>query len=173
MKRSTVLITSVLALSLSACGATTGGVTKSLAKQAAISTISQQIQNQENMATLTEPAPATVQPVEADKKCVTLAAQIAETDEIIAQATTTIDGAGGANIAGQAAAAGASQLALQNGAAGALAKVPFGGLFARSAMNSIANSGKKKVEKAQKSLNKAKLRKARLSGLYAGKNCAS
>jgi len=167
MKTSTLLITGLTALSLSACGATTGGMAKSMAKQAAVNTVSSKVTS--------TAAPSTVQApnVDSTMDCAALSTEMAEVDAIIDAANKTLGNSGRANVAGQVAATGASQAALHSGAAGALAKVPFGGLFAKSAMDAVANSGKKKAEKAQADLQNANLRKANLSGLYAGKNCAS
>jgi len=167
MKTSSLLILGLAGLSLSACGATSGGVAQSLAQQAAMRAVT--------------PTPAqavaaeseiTADPiVVADAKCETIAVKMAEADATIANSQAIIAGAGQSNMAGQAAAAGASQAAIHSGAAGALAKVPFGGFFAKAAMDTAANSGRKKAEAAQKELDKATLRKAKLSGLYAGRNC--
>ena len=166
MKTSTLLITSLAALSLSACGATTGGMAKSMAKNAAVKSVTK--------ASPTS-APASVQSpmVNSNMDCAALTTQMAEVDATIMAANKTLGNSGTANFAGQAAAAAGSQVALQNGAAGALAKVPFGGLFAKAAVDRVANSGKRKAEKAQADLQAANLRKASLSGLYAGKNCGS
>ncbi|CAM3832322.1 hypothetical protein [Litorimonas haliclonae] len=167
MKTSSLLILGLAGLSLSACGATSGGVAQSLAQQAAMRTVT--------------PAPAqavsaesevTADPIiVADAKCETIAAKMAEADTTIANSQAIIAKAGQSNVAGQAVASGASTAAVHSGAAGALAKVPFGGFFAKAAMDKAANSGRKKAAKAQKELDKAVLRKAKLSGLYAGRNC--
>ena len=137
-----------------------------MAKQAAVKSVTSQPQPTASTASLKATR------VDGNTDCATLMTEIAKTDAIILASSETITGAGGANFAGQAAAAAGSQVALQNGAAGALAKVPFGGLFAKAAVDKVANSGKRKTQKAQADLQSANLRKAKLSGLYAGKNCA-
>jgi len=167
MKTSTLLISGLIAIFLSACGATTGGVAKSIAKQAAMKSVSSKVSPTAAPATVQAPA------VDSNMDCAVLATEMAEVDATIMAANKTLGNSGAATIAGQAAATGASQAALHSGAAGALAKVPFGGLFAKSAMNAVANSGKKKTEQAQADLQNANLRKASLSGLYVGKNCGS
>ena len=163
MKQFTGLLTTFAAVSLCACGATTGGVAGTMAQQAAMQTISSPT-----------PTPA-AQPaiVNGDADCTSLSAQLAEVNALINQSNQTIAASGGVNVAGKVAATGASHVALHNGAAGALAKVPFGGLFAKAAVDSVANAGKRKAAKAQADLQNATLRKATLTGLYAGKNCAS
>lgn len=167
MKKSTLVIIGVLAMSLTACGGTTGGLAKSMAKKAAMNKISS--------APAPDSAPVSVAPPVLDgmMDCTALAKDIRETDAIIAAANKTLGNSGQADLAGQLAATGASQAALHSGAANALAKVPFGGLFAKKAMDSAANAGRKKAEKAKADLRSAQLRKASLSGLYTGKNCAS
>lgn len=167
MKAYTLLMTGLLAVSLSACGATTGGLTQTLAKKAAMQSVSSQVSTTSTSATGQLPV------VDSHMDCAVLTTELAKVDAIISASNETIAGSGRANVAGRAAATGASQAALHSGAASALAKVPFGGLFARKAMDSVANSGTKKVERAQADLQNANLRKASLSGLYAGKNCAS
>lgn len=167
MKEFKILMTGLLAVSLSACGATTGGLAKSMAKKAAIQSVSSQ------SPTTSAPTTAQLPVVDGHMDCAALTVELAKVDRIINASNETIAGSGGANIAGKAAAAGASQAALHTGAASALAKVPFGGLFARKAMDTVANSGAQKVEQAQADLQNANLHKASLSGLYAGKNCAS
>lgn len=156
-----------MALSLSACGATTGGIAKSMAKQAAVKSVSSKVSP--------TAAPAAVQApvINGDMDCAALTTEMAEVDAIIATSNKTLGNSGRANVTGKVAATGASQAALHSGAAGAIAKVPFGGLFAKAAMDKVANSGAKKAEQAQADLQNANLRKASLSGLYAGKDCAS
>lgn len=167
MKDFKLLMTGLLAVSLSACGATTGGLTQSLAKKAAMQSVSSQVS--------TSSAPAAVQftAIDSHMDCAALTVELAKVDAIINESNETIAGAGSANMAGQVAATGASQAALHSGAASALAKVPFGGLFAKKAMDTMANAGARKVEQAEADLQTANLHKASLSGLYAGKDCAS
>lgn len=167
MKEFKFLMTGLLAVSLSACGATTGGLAKSMAKKAAVQTASSQL------SPTSEPAIAQFPAVDSHMDCAALTVELAKVDAIIIESNGTINGSGSADMAGNIAAAGASQAALHNGAASALAKVPFGGLFAKKAMDTMANSGAKKVEQAQADLQAANLHKASLTGLYAGKNCAS
>lgn len=167
MKTSILLMTGLVALGLGACSATTGSVAKSMAGQAAMQAAASKSAQPATAAAVEAPA------VDTSMDCAALTEEMTEVDAIIAASNKTINGAGTADIAGKAAAAGASQAALHTGAAGALARVPFGGLFAKSAMDSVANSGQKKVAKAQSELQSANLRKATLTGLYAGKNCAS
>lgn len=167
MKTTSLIILGLTGLSLSACGATSGGLAQSLAQKAAVQAVTSPSTQSPSMQTA-----AIAEPVIAkDAKCETIALKMAETDATIDESNMIISGAAQGNVAGQAVAAGASQAALHTGAAGALARVPFGGLFAKAAMDTVANSGKKKAEAAQKQLEKATLRKAKLSGLYAGRNC--
>ncbi|RKQ68920.1 hypothetical protein DES40_1695 [Litorimonas taeanensis] len=183
-KTAQFLLASALAVSLSACGASTGGLAKSLAKDAAMKTVSNQVSPQTvapsvvsaplpDAAASTEPTPTPiVRRAKTNKKCKAIAEEMNEIDANIVAYTEIINN-GGSSLAGQAAATGASHAAVHSGAANALMKVPFGGLFAKSAIDSLANSGAKKVEKAQKDLEKANLRKATLTGLYTGKDCAA
>jgi len=167
MKTASLLILGLAGLSLSACGATSGGLAQSLAQTAASKAV----------ASSSAPAPqiqttaAAETALPADAKCEAIAVKMAETDAVIASSNEIITGAAQSQAAGQAVASGASTAAVHSGAAGALARVPFGGLFAKAAMDTMANSGQKKAAKAQKELDKAVLRKAKLSGLYAGRNC--
>lgn len=167
MKPTLLIISGLTAISLSACGATTGGLAQSMAKQAAIGAVTSN--------TPTTAAPVAMQSVSVDNSmdCFALTKEISDVDAIILASNETISGSGSSNLAGGLAAAGASQAAASSGAAQALAKVPFGGLFAKKAMDSVANAGRKKVEAAQADLQNATMRKASLSGLYAGKNCGS
>jgi len=167
MKSTTLIFTGLLALSLSACGATTGGLAQSMAKQAAIGAVTS------NTSTATAPVAVQAVSIDSSMDCAALTQEIKEVDAIILASNETISGSAGSNLASGLAATGASQVATRTGAAQALAKVPFGGLFAKKAMDSVANAGLKKVEAAQVDLQNANMRKASLSGLYAGKNCAS
>lgn len=167
MKELTLLMTGVMAVSLAACGATTGGLAQSLATKAALQSVSSADSTPSTAATAQLPM------VDSHMDCAALTAELATVDAIITASNDTIHGAGGTNLAGQVAATGASQAALHSGAASALAKVPFGGFFAKKAMDTVANSGAKKMEQAQADLQNANLHKASLTGLYAGKNCAS
>lgn len=168
MKTSTLIITSLMALSLSACGATTSGIAKSMAKQAAINTVTSG-----NTPTSNSAVPVAMPVIDSNIDCAALAIEMDELDAIISASNKIIASSGQADVAGKVAAAGASQAALHSGAAGALARVPFGGFFAKAATDAVANSGKRKVEQAQTELQNANLRKASVSGLYAGKNCDS
>jgi len=166
MKSSLLIISAVTGLSFSACS-TTGGLAESLAKQTAMSSIT-------SKATVSATPTITQAPiVDGTMDCAALSAELSKVNTTIKTSHAIISGSGQSNIAGQVAATGASQAALHSGAAGAIAKIPFGGLFAKKAMDSVSNSGQKKVEKAQAELQNANLRKASLTGLYAGKNCAS
>jgi hypothetical protein len=167
MKKYTLLMTGLLTLSLSACGATTGGLAKSLAKQAAIQSASAPASISPTSVTTQLPA------VDHNMDCAGLSTELADVDALINTSNKTIAGSGRANVAGKIAATGASQAALRSGATSALSKIPFGGLFAKKAMDTAANTEVKKVQQAQANLQSANLRKATLSGLYAGKNCAS
>ena len=167
MKTSTLLITGLMALSLSACGATTGGIAKSMAKQAAVKSVSSKVSETSMASAMQAPI------IDSTMNCAALTTEMAEVDAAIMTANKTLGNSGRANVAGKVAATGASQATLRSGAAGAIAKVPFGGLFAKAAMDRAANSSEKKAEQAQADLQNANLRQASLSGLYAGKDCAS
>lgn len=164
MKTSTLLFSSILALSLSACGATTGGLAKSMAKQAAVSSVSAKASPEVISA-----APE----IDTIMNCAALTTEMAEVDALIEANSQTIAGSGSSELAGQVAATAASQTAIRSGATKALAKVPFGGLFAKSAADSVSKSSRKKIKRARADLEAANLRKASLAGLYAGKNCAA
>ena len=138
-----------------------------MAKKAAVSSVTSKVTPTTTPATVQAPT------VDSNMDCAALTTEMAEVDATIMAANKTLGNSGRANVAGQVAATGASQAAMRSGAAGAIAKVPFGGLFAKSAMDAVANSGKRKAEQAQADLQNANLRKASLSGLYAGKNCGS
>ena len=166
MKTTSLLILGLAGLSLSACGATSGGLAQSLAQQAATKAVAPS-----SSAPATQTTTVAEADLPTDAKCEVIAAKMAEADAVIANSNEVISGAAQSQAAGQAVTSGASTAAVHTGAAGALARVPFGGFFAKAAMDTMANSGQKKAEKAQKELDKAVLRKAKLSGLYAGRNC--
>ena len=176
---------SVAALSMAACGATTGGVAGSGAVKA-----------QAMMAEAPAPAPAsesrtyTAQPAEVpitasdmsaavtapmpearSKACTKLYAQIAEQDVIIADANNVLNGGTAGDTAAKLGTSIATQAALHNGAAQVMGKVPFGGLFAKAGMDYAASSGERKAKAARDNLNNATLKRAKLAGKYEGKGC--
>jgi len=173
-----ILVLTATTVSLTACGATTNGLGNALAQKAVSQAVASRMAADEPViAETTVRTTTVVTPVdetllvssEMSPQCREIATKMAATDARIESANVTING--GENIAGQAAASVATQAALHNGAASVISKVPFGGLFAKAAMDSAANSGKKKIAKAQKDLSKATLQRAKLEGMYAGKGC--
>lgn len=164
MKTVKLSLIGAFAISLSACGATTGGLAQSMAKQAAMETVTSKV----STATTTETS-TVAQPVDTMASCESLKLQLDETNAIITASNETLSSSGG-NVASQLATTGATEAAVRTGV---ISKVPFGGFLAKAAKDTVENSNKKKIEQAQANLNAANLRKAELSGLYAGKNCAS
>ena len=165
MKPSHLLFAGLAALSLTACGATTGGATKNLVQQkplketATIAAPTTKVETQ----SLSVPANALGQ----DVSCETLTAQIAAEDTKIAEATQIIEGDKD-TLSKQV-----GKMALNQGASRALKSVPFGGFLAKSVVKTAMDSGKISAELAQANMNEANIRKAQLSGLYAGKGCGS
>jgi|GEM_PF-2770898 len=166
MKMSSLIITGLLAGSLSACGASIGGLAQSMAKKAAVDAASAKIAPQET----TQTAVVTEVPeIDSSMDCAALSAEIQETDAAITAANETLGGSAAANVKSDAVNAGASYALAKTGAAGAVSRVPFGGLFAKSAKDAVAKSDQKKIEQAKTDLQNANMRKASLTGLYAGK----
>jgi len=162
-------------MGVTACGASTGGLQNALAQKVASDAIQSTIANDETtVVTTVTTETVAITPEVSDTmspKCKKVALKMAELDARIAIANETISKGNGANMAGQAAAAAASQGAMHAGAAQVIGKVPFGGLFAKAAMDKVANSGKKKIAKAQKDIQKATLERAKLEGKFSGLNC--
>lgn len=172
------LFLATAAVSLTACGASTGGFASAMAQKAVSEAVASKMAADEPVVTEINTSTTTVMTpsetsllVDADlsPECQKIATKMTETNARITSANEVIGS--GQGIGGQAAAAAASQAAVHGGAAQVISKVPFGGLFAKAAMDSVANSGKKKVAKAQKDLEKATLERAKLEGIYAGKGC--
>ena len=157
MKSSTLIIVSALALSLGACGATTGSLTQTMAQKAATTAMTQSVERSETVESET----VTVDPFDASEDCEALTVQMAELDTTITDSQKVIE-SGGSNVAANVATTGVTHAALHAGAAGAIAKVPFGGFLAKSAMDAPAKAAKKRVKKAEKALKKAELKKAQL-----------
>lgn len=167
-----IILFSTLALSLSACGASTGGLKNAIAQKVASEAVQKTMATNEAAAvSVVTTETIIVDPASADPKCAALATKIVAVDQRILEANEIIAGANGTNVAGGLATAAATQGAMHAGAAQVIGKVPFGGLFAKAAMDGVANKGKKKAAKAQKSLQKSTLEKAKLEGMYAGKGC--
>ena len=176
-----LIITTALSL-LSACGATTGGLQNAVAQKVASQAVTSAMASRNSGVVTPEAIETTavettidaqsVTPVQVSKKCASIATKLAALDLEIDEANNVIVGANGSNVAGGLAASVATQGALHGGAAQVIGKVPFGGLFAKAAMDGMANSGKKKIAKAQRKIQKATLEKAKLEGMYAGKGCA-
>jgi hypothetical protein len=173
-----ILFLTTATLSLAACGATTNGLGKALAQKAASQAITAQMASDEPMITETTTTSTTVvmpatttniASLNMAPECQAIATKVAAVDARILAANEILNG--GDNVAGQAVASVATQAAVHNGAAQVIGKVPFGGLFAKAAMDGVSNSGKKKAKRATKDLNKATLERAKLEGMYAGKGC--
>jgi len=165
MKTSTFLMISLMAISLSACGATTGGVAKSQAQQAAVKPVSSELVTPQTSETL-ETSTTDTFAHDANMDCAALSSKMVELDTIISSSNTLIAKSESSEMTNNLAKAGASRMASK-----ALSKVPFAGMFAKSAVDSLTKSERVKMEQAQINLLDANLRKANLSGLYAGKNC--
>ena len=165
MKPSHLLFAGVAALSLTACGATTGGVAQTLAQQQTLKQVATIAAPTTKVETQSLSVPA--EALDGDASCETLMAQMAAEDTKIAEATQLIEGSKD-TMSKQV-----GKMALNQGASRALKSVPFGGLFAKSVVKTATESGKVNAELAQANMNEANMRKAQLSGLYAGKGCGS
>lgn len=165
-----LILISAMALSISACGATTGGLKGAIAQKVASEAVRSAVTENEPVA-VTTVTTETVYVENNDPKCAAIQTKMMAVDQRILEANETL-GTNGTNVVGGVATAAATQGAMHAGAAQVIGKVPFGGLFAKAAMDKVGNSGKKKQAKAQKSLQKASLEKAKLEGMYAGKGCS-
>lgn len=169
------LILGTATLSMTACGATTNGLGSALAQKAASQAVASQLAANESPAddatatVITQTTTTSIASLNMAPECQAIATKVAAVDARISAANDVING--GNNMGGEAAVSVASTAAAHSGAAQIIGKVPFGGLFAKAAMDGVANSGKKKMKKAKKDLNKATLERAKLEGLYAGKGC--
>lgn len=171
LKTSKLILGGLAAISLSACGATTGGVAKSMAKQAAVQTARTAVMPEtQTPVTASQSHMATLDP---QANCASLSAELTAVNADIIAANQTLETAGGSDFASRSAVAGLSQAAVRGGASRALSKVPFGRMFAKSAIDSVADSARMEAEKAEADLQNANLRKANLTGLYAGKGCGT
>ena len=174
-KKIKFLILGAAAVSMTACGATTNGLGKAMAQKAAAQAVASQLAAKESpddvtTATVTTQTTTTsVASLNMAPECQAIANKVADVDARISAANDIING--GNSVGGEMAASVASTAAVHSGAAQVMAKVPFGGLFAKAAMDGVAKSGEKKMKNAQKDLNKATLERAKLEGMYAGKGC--
>lgn len=173
----TALALGLSVIGLSGCGATTGGVQNALAQKMASEAVQKAMENDETaVVTTVTTETVAVTPVDVTEDmspdCEKVAMKMVKVDTRIAAANEVIATGNSSVVAGQAAAAATSSGAAHMGAAQAISKVPFGGLFAKKALDGMANSGKKKIAKAEKDLQKATLERAKLEGRYAGMNCA-
>lgn len=170
-----ILILGTATVSMTACGATTNGLGKALAQKAASQAVASQLaanKSPDEDATttvITQTTTTSIASLNMEPECQAIATKVAAVDARISAANDVING--GNNVEGEAAVSVASTAAAHSGAAQVIGKVPFGGLFAKTAMDSVAKSGKKKVKKAKKELSKATLERAKLEGMYAGKGC--
>ena len=161
MKVTQLIIIGFAGLSVSACGATTGGVAKSIAQKS----VTSKVVSAPSTELVQRPALDTsFQDVSMD--CAALTTQMAELDSTIEASSVVIAESESSKMTNDLAKAGASAAASK-----ALSKIPFAGMFAKSAVKNVMNQDQVKLEKAQLDIQDANLRKANLSGLYAGKNC--
>jgi len=167
MKITQSIIIGLMGLSVSACGATTGGVAKSIAQKTAVNAVSSKI--------VTAPTTEAVQTSAIDTSfqdasidCATLTAQMTELDSTIEASNAVITNSESSKMTDDL-----TQKGMSMAASKALSSVPFAGLFAKSAVKSVMGQNQVKLEEAQLNLQDANLRKANLSGLYAGKNCGT
>ncbi|WP_371395316.1 hypothetical protein [Fretibacter rubidus] len=172
----TVMMTTLIgvsALTLSACGASTGGITNALAQKAASSAITTAMQrdtaSQDDFV-----APVSIASPKAgdaklscdaiETKLVALEAIIIESGEVAGEDISMAS----QQAATAAVAQGAVSLGMQAGVAKA---VPFLNMFGQQAIEASAKSKAKKVKKARKAYQAATSRRATLMGVYAGKGC--
>ena len=167
MKTHKTLIVSLTVLSLSACGATTGGVAKSMAQKTAGPTSSNQEDFLLAVDVLPEPALDGVNLTADDMGCETLVAELKQTEGVIQSTSNILTKSESNQMANELAKAGASKLASK-----ALSSVPFAGLFAKRSVSQVMNGGVD-IQHTQATLQEASLRKATLTGMYAGKNCGT
>ena len=167
MKVTQLIIIGFAGLSVSACGATTGGVAKSIAQKSAVNAVTSKVVSAPTTEVVQRPTLDTsFQDVSMD--CAALTTQMAELDTTIEASNVVIAESESSKMTNDLAKAGASAAASK-----ALSKIPFAGMFAKSAVKNVMNQDQVKLEKAQLDIQDANLRKANLSGLYAGKNCGT
>jgi hypothetical protein len=178
---STLMVTS--ALMFSAC-ATTSGVTNGLsgaltnsakkaAKKAAVDAAVEAVAGPAAVAPAQNIAPVqqavvSVPTGDAAKTCEQIKSEIAETDTVFA----TAEVASGRTIEGDVTNAAVSYGMSKAVTSGALAKVPFGGMFAKRAVKAKAKAEAKKRAEAELAMQNANMRKSTLMGVYAGKGCS-
>ena len=178
---STLMVTS--ALMFSGC-ATTSGVTNGLsgalsnsvkktAKKAAVNAAVEAVAGPADVAPAQNVAPVQQAVVsaptgDAAKTCEQIKAEIAETDA----AFTTAEAATGRTIESDVTGAAVSYGMSKAVTSGALAKVPFGGLFAKKAVKAKEKAAAKKRAEAEMAMQNANMRKSTLMGVYAGKGCS-
>lgn len=167
MKSQNILITGLAALSLSACGATTGGVAKSLAEKTAVPASSKQDDIMLAVDVIPEPTLDAVKLTGNEMGCETLVAELKQTEDVIQSSNEILTKSESNKMANELAKAGASKLANK-----ALSNVPFVGMFAKRSVTQVMNRGVD-IQQTQATLQEANLRKATLTGMYAGKNCGT
>lgn len=167
MKTSHILFTGFTALSLAACGATTGTTVKSQAQQKTMKQDSTPVAPAAKVEMSAPSSLAINSMMSESTDCAALTTQIAEVEADITKANSVIEKDN--DTMGKK----VGSMALNQGASRALKSIPFGGFLAKSAIKSATDSGREKAEAAQARLNDANLRKANLAGLYAGKGCGT
>lgn len=150
-------------MTLGACGATTGGVAKTVAAPAVVE------KTTVTKTTVVAPATVKVGKVNSDTSCEQLTVKMAQIDAEMADNQAIIEKVEGGQFATGAAEAGVAQGVAMSGVA---SKVPFGGMFANSLIGAKGKSDRKKAAKAKKALVKSTYERAKVEGLYAGKGCS-
>ncbi len=175
LKPSSAIATCAAIALLSACSATTSGVTnavKSKATSAAAATVVNRV------APAAKPnAPAVAaQPTltgDASLTCDQLKMEIGSVDAVLAQANADSQENQAGNVANQATNAAIRTGVARSGAArSVIGKVPFGMSMFNKALNSRAKAAENKRMEAQKTAQTAAVRRSSLMGIYTGKGCS-
>lgn len=173
-KSKSVFTASIAIALLSACSATTSGVTnavKSQAKSSATKTVVSKVAPSAKTTTssvVLQPA----QTADASMTCDQLKMEIGSVDAVLAQANVDGQNNGDRNITDDATGAAVRYGVAKSGAANVLGRVPFGMSMFNSALNSRAKAAEKKRLEAQATAQNAAVRRSSLMGIYTGKGCS-
>lgn len=173
-KTKSVFTASVAIALLSACSATTSGVTnavKSQAKSSAMKTVVSKVAPSAKTTT----SSVALQPNQmsgASMTCDQLKMEIGSVDAVLAQANVDGQESRAGNVANQTTNTAVRYGVAKSGAANVLGKVPFGMSMFNSALNSRAKAAEKKRLEAQAEAQNAAVRRSSLMGIYTGKGCS-
>lgn len=172
---SAITVCAAIAL-LSACSATTSGVSNAAKPQAKPATTTAVVNKVAPKAPEAKPTTmASVKPAatgDASLTCDQLKMEIGAADAVLAQANIDGQETGDRNIADDATGAAVRYGVAKSGAANVIGRVPFGMKMFNGALNSRSKAAKKKRLEAQKMAQNAAVRRSSLAGIYTGKGCS-